>query len=267
MRGLIQRVTEASVAVGGETIGEIGPGLLVLLGVERGDEQAQADRMMEKLHGYRIFSDAEGRMNLSVSAVGGAVLLVSQFTLVADTSRGMRPGFSAAADPAQAERLYEVALEFAQIGPDDHVYDLYCGCGTISLFAADLAKKVTGVELVPEAVEAAKKNAERNGVSNCHFIAGDMLKTFTEEFVQENGRPSVVIVDPPRAGLHPKVARRLSKLGAERIVYVSCNPLSQVHDLAELNTYYHVEKVQPVDLFPQTHHIENVVLLTKREEK
>ena len=107
MRGLIQRVTEASVAVGGETIGEIGPGLLVLLGVERGDEQAQADRMMEKLLGYRIFPDVEGRMNRSVTAVGGGVLLVSQFTLVADTSRGMRPGFSAAADPRQAEQLYD----------------------------------------------------------------------------------------------------------------------------------------------------------------
>lgn len=165
----------------------------------------------------------------------------------------------------QAERLYEVALDFAQIGSGDHVYDLYCGCGTISLFAADLAQQVTGVELVPEAVEAAVRNAEANGVTNCRFIAGDMLKTFTNDFFTEHGRPNVVIVDPPRAGLHPKVARRLSRLGAERIVYISCNPLSQVNDLAELNTYYQVEKVQPVDLFPQTHHVENVVLLTKRK--
>lgn len=166
---------------------------------------------------------------------------------------------------SQAERLYEIALDFAKINEIDHVYDLYCGCGTISLFASERANQVTGVELVPEAVEAATRNAERNAVTNCSFIVGDMLKTFTDEFVAEHGRPDVVIVDPPRAGLHPKVARRLSRLKAPRLVYVSCNPLSQARDLTDLNTYYQVERVQPVDLFPQTHHTENVVLLISRE--
>ena len=165
---------------------------------------------------------------------------------------------------AQAEKLYKVALDFAQLESGDHVYDLYCGCGTISLFASDLADRVTGVELVPEAVDAAVRNAERNGVSNCSFFVGDMLKTFTDEFVNAHGRPNVVIVDPPRAGLHPKVARRLSRIGSERIVYLSCNPLSQAHDLGVLNTHYQIDRVQPVDLFPQTHHIENVALLTHR---
>ena len=167
----------------------------------------------------------------------------------------------------QAERLYGVAIDFADLTSNDHVYDLYCGCGTISLFAAERARRVTGVELVPEAVEAAELNAERNGVSNCNFVAGDMLKTFTNEFIEANGRPDVVIVDPPRAGLHPKIARRLARLRANRIVYVSCNPLSQVRDLRELNAYYHIVRVQPVDLFPQTYHIENVVLLRHREAK
>ena len=165
----------------------------------------------------------------------------------------------------QAETLYETALDFAELTPDEHVYDLYCGCGAISLFAAERSARVTGVELVPEAVEAAKSNADLNGVSNCQFVVGDMLKTFTDAFVVEHGRPDVVIVDPPRAGLHPKVARRLSRLKAGRIVYVSCNPLSQANDLRELHAYYDIDRIQPVDLFPQTHHVENVVLLKLRE--
>lgn len=166
---------------------------------------------------------------------------------------------------AQAERLCDVALEFAGIAPGEHVYDLYCGCGTISLFASARAVRVTGIELVPEAVEAARRNAERNDVTNCTFVAGDMLETFSPEFVEAHGRPDVIIVDPPRAGLHPRVGRRLSRLGADRIVYVSCNPLSQARDLADLNPYYQVERIQPVDLFPQTHHVENVVSLNSRE--
>ena len=165
----------------------------------------------------------------------------------------------------QAERLYGIALDFASLSAGDHVYDLYCGCGSISLFASESAGRVTGIELIPEAVEAAGRNAERNGVENCTFVVGDMLKTFTDDFVTTHGAPDVVIVDPPRAGLHPKVARRLSRLKAARIVYVSCNPLSQARDLAELNSYYRIERIQPVDLFPQTHHVENVVLLEHRE--
>jgi 23S rRNA (uracil1939-C5)-methyltransferase len=167
---------------------------------------------------------------------------------------------------AQAEKLFEIALDFAAIRSDETVYDLYCGCGTISLLAADQARRVIGVELIPEAVEAARRNAEANGVTNCEFVVGDMLKTFNNEFVEANGMPDVVIVDPPRAGLHPKVVRRLARLGADRIVYVSCNPLSQVRDLVELSPYYEIRRIQPVDLFPQTHHVENVVLLKRREE-
>ena len=164
----------------------------------------------------------------------------------------------------QAERLYEVARDFAEIGPEDLVYDLFCGAGTISLFVAGQAKKVVGVELVEEAVENARANAVRNGVENCEFVAGDLLRLFTPEFVETHGRPDVLIVDPPRGGLHPKVVERIGKLRPERFVYVSCNPLTQARDLALLAETYAIEAIQPVDLFPHTHHIETVAKLRVR---
>ena len=161
----------------------------------------------------------------------------------------------------QAERLYAVAREFAHLEPTDVVYDLYCGAGTISLFVADAVERVVGVELVEEAVENARASAEANGVDNCAFVAGDMLKLFRPEFVAEHGRPDVLIVDPPRAGLHPKVVGQIAHLRPERIVYVSCNPATQARDLAMLleAAAYTVEAVQPVDMFPHTHHVESVV--------
>jgi 23S rRNA (uracil1939-C5)-methyltransferase len=159
----------------------------------------------------------------------------------------------------QAEALYAVAAEFARLRPEDLVYDLYCGAGTISLFVADQVRHVVGVELVEEAVDNARRNAEANGVSNCTFVAGDMLKLFTPEFVAEHGRPDVLIVDPPRAGIHPRVVEEIGRLRPERLVYVSCNPQTQARDLALLGDRYRIEAVQPVDLFPQTHHVEAVV--------
>lgn len=164
----------------------------------------------------------------------------------------------------QAERLYEVVRDFADLRPDDLVYDLYCGAGSVSLFVASQARHVVGVELVAEAVENARANARANGVENCTFVSGDLLKVFTPAFVDQQGRPDVLIVDPPRAGLHPKVVQRLAQLRPERFVYVSCNPLTQARDLALLQDAYTVVAVQPVDLFPHTHHIENVVKLQAR---
>ena len=161
----------------------------------------------------------------------------------------------------QAERLYEVARDFADLQPDDLVYDLYCGAGTISIFVADKAKHVVGVEVVGEAVENARANARANAVENCTFVSGDLLKVFTPNFIDHYGRPDVLIVDPPRAGLHPKIVKRIAELRPERFVYVSCNPLTQARDLALLQDVYTVEAVQPVDLFPHTHHVENVVKL------
>jgi 23S rRNA (uracil1939-C5)-methyltransferase len=161
----------------------------------------------------------------------------------------------------QAERLYEIAREFAELGPTDHVYDLYCGAGTISLFMADAVDHVIGVELVEEAVVNARRNAERNGVENCTFLAGDMRDLFTAEFVERWGRPDVLIVDPPRAGMHPRVVEQIAAMRPSRLVYVSCNPQTQARDIALLGDGFRVEAVQPVDLFPHTHHIENVVKL------
>jgi 23S rRNA (uracil1939-C5)-methyltransferase len=160
-----------------------------------------------------------------------------------------------------AERLYAVAREFAHFQPTDVVYDLYCGAGTISLFVADAVERVVGVELVEEAVENARASAEANGVANCTFVAGDMLELFKPELIEAHGRPDVLILDPPRAGLHPKVTGQIAHLRPERIVYVSCNPLTQAKDLARLteSAAYTIEAVQPVDLFPHTHHVESVV--------
>ncbi len=161
----------------------------------------------------------------------------------------------------QAEKLYEIAAEFGDFRADDLVYDLYCGAGTISLFIANRVKRVVGVELIEEAVANARANAKANGIDNCTFVTGDMLKLFTAEFVEENGRPDVLIVDPPRAGMHPKVVKQIAKLKPERIVYVSCNPQTQARDIEQLGDAYRIEAVQPVDLFPHTHHVENVVKL------
>jgi 23S rRNA (uracil1939-C5)-methyltransferase len=163
----------------------------------------------------------------------------------------------------QAERLYDVSVEAATLRPDDLVYDLYCGAGTITLWLAQHARHVIGVELIEESVEGARASARANGVENCSFVAGDMLRVLTEDFFREHGRPDVVVVDPPRAGLHPKVAERLAALRPGRLVYVSCNPRTQARDLAALGAgrVYAVTSVQPVDMFPQTAHVENVVAL------
>ena len=165
-----------------------------------------------------------------------------------------------------AEGLYAVAREFASLEADDVVYDLYCGAGTISLFVADAVEKVVGVELVEEAVENARASAAANGVENCTFVAGDMLELFKPELVEEHGRPDVLVVDPPRAGMHPKVVGQIAHLRPERIVYVSCNPQTQARDLAMLleAAAYEIEAVQPVDMFPHTHHVESVVGLRLR---
>ena len=164
---------------------------------------------------------------------------------------------------AQAERLYQVAKDYAELRPNDVGYDLYCGAGTITLYIADAVREVIGIELVEEAVDNAVANAAANGISNCTFVAGDMLRLFSREFMNEHGRPDVLIVDPPRAGMHPRVVERVAEIGPERFVYVSCNPQTQARDLKLLGDSYRIEAVQPVDLFPQTHHIESVVKLSR----
>lgn len=164
----------------------------------------------------------------------------------------------------QAYELYKVARDFASLTGDELVYDLYTGTGTIANFVARQCRRVIGIEYVPEAIEDARINAEVNGLDNTYFLAGDMKDVLTAEFINEHGRPDVMIVDPPRAGMHTDVVDVILGAEPDRIVYVSCNPATQARDIALLDAKYSVERVQPVDMFPHTHHVENVVLLKKR---
>lgn len=164
----------------------------------------------------------------------------------------------------QAYELYKVARSMARFKEDDLVYDLYTGTGTIANFVAKGVKKVIGIEYVPEAIENAKLNSKLNGIDNTLFFAGDMKDVLTDSFINEHGRPDVMIIDPPRAGMHEDVVAVILNARPERIVYVSCNPATQARDLAMMDSLYKVEEVQPVDMFPHTHHIENVVRLSLR---
>lgn len=165
----------------------------------------------------------------------------------------------------QAYELYKIVRGFAGLTGNELVYDLYTGTGTIAQFVSEKAKKVIGIEVVPDAISAAKENAELNQIDNVEFYVGDMKKIFSEEFINIHGKPDIVITDPPRDGMHADVVAQLLKLDAQKIVYVSCNSATQARDLALMDSKYKVTKVQPVDMFPQTHHVENVVLLEKRD--
>lgn len=164
----------------------------------------------------------------------------------------------------QAEVLYHKAWQMAKITKDDNVYDLYTGTGTIANYIAGSAKNVVGIEYVEAAIEDAKVNSEINGIDNTSFFAGDMKDILTTSFLKKNGAPDIIITDPPRAGMHPEVCDVLLKSGAKRIVYISCNPATQARDLAILAEKYDVDEVQPVDMFPHTHHVENIAVLVLR---
>ena len=164
----------------------------------------------------------------------------------------------------QAYELYKVTRDFADLQPTDVLYDLYTGTGTIANFCARRAAKVVGVEYVPEAIEDAKINSQINGIENTVFYAGDMKDVMSDEFIARNGRPDVIILDPPRAGVDERVLDVIKRAAPERMVYVSCNPSTQARDLALLAEMYEILAVQPVDMFPHTHHVENVVKLRKR---
>ena len=165
---------------------------------------------------------------------------------------------------AQAQRLYSFVAELAELQPEDTLYDLYTGTGTIALFLASQVKKVVGIEYVEEAIADARINAERNGFNNTVFYAGDMAKVLTPEFIAANGRPDVVVTDPPRAGMHESVVRQLLQTAPRKIVYVSCNPATQARDLQLLSERYQIGRIQPVDMFPHTQHVENIVELILR---
>lgn len=169
-------------------------------------------------------------------------------------------------NPLQAWHLYKTAFEFAEFSGNELVYDLYCGTGTISNFVAPFVKKVVGIEYVESAIEDAFQNSRINGISNTSFFAGDLARVLDTSFAERNGHPDVIITDPPRAGMHEKVIGQILNLLPGKIVYVSCNPATQARDIALLNSHYEVVNVQPVDMFPHTHHVENVALLRRRKE-
>jgi 23S rRNA (uracil1939-C5)-methyltransferase len=164
----------------------------------------------------------------------------------------------------QAFELYKITRDFANLKGHELVYDLYTGTGTIAQFVAKQAKHVVGVEAVPDAITAAKENAQLNGIENVTFFVGDMKNVFNNEFIKQNGQPDVIITDPPRDGMHKDVVNQILNIAPEKIVYVSCNSATQARDLALLNAIYKITKTQAVDMFPQTHHVVNVVLLEKR---
>jgi 23S rRNA (uracil1939-C5)-methyltransferase len=162
---------------------------------------------------------------------------------------------------AQGERLYKITRDFAELDGSQIVYDLYCGTGSIGIFCSKGAKKIIGVEMVEAAINDAKENAALNGIDHAQFFTGDVIDVCNDEFFSVHGRPHVIITDPPRAGMHEKLVRKILDMEAPTVVYVSCNPATQARDLFLLDEKYTVTKVQPVDMFPHTHHIENVVQL------
>ncbi|WP_396634975.1 23S rRNA (uracil(1939)-C(5))-methyltransferase RlmD [Maribacter sp. R86514] len=164
----------------------------------------------------------------------------------------------------QAYELYKITRNFANLNGDELVYDLYTGTGTIAQFVSKKAKKVIGIESVPEAILDAKANAERNEIENVDFFVGDMKNVFNEQFIAQNGVPDVIITDPPRDGMHKDVVQQILNIAPKKVVYVSCNSATQARDLELMKEMYNITKVQPVDMFPQTHHVENVVLLEKK---
>jgi 23S rRNA (uracil1939-C5)-methyltransferase len=167
----------------------------------------------------------------------------------------------------QAYQLYSATRQLAGLTGNEIVYDLYTGTGTIANFVARQAQKVIGIEYVPEAIEDAKVNSALNQIENTLFYAGDMKDVLSEAFIAQHGQPDVIITDPPRAGMHPDVVQTILNAAPQRIVYVSCNSATQARDLQMMNSAYEVMAVQPVDMFPHTHHVENVVLLERRNNK
>ena len=166
----------------------------------------------------------------------------------------------------QAKVLYRKTKELAQIKQDEIVYDLYTGTGTIAQYIAKSAAKVVGIDSVEEGIQAAYENAKRNNITNCTFYKGDMKEIFTDQFIEKNGNPDVIITDPPRDGMHKKVVEQILKIEAKRIIYVSCNSATQARDLALMDEKYQVTHIQPIDMFPQTHHVENIIVLHLRKD-
>ncbi len=207
------------------------------------------------------------KMNDSIS--DQECVLYSGEEAIYETMEGLRfkigPKSFYQTNTEQAYNLYKVAREFAALTGNETVYDLYTGTGTIAQFIASKAAKVIGIEYVPEAIDDARANAAANGITNCEFFAGDMKDVLSEEFIATHGSPDVIILDPPRAGIHPDVAKVIMQAAPRKMVYVSCNPASQARDLAIFSSRYRITAVQPVDMFPHTQHVENVCSLERTD--
>ncbi len=245
--------------------------LLMQFSWQTPEEQAQAMALMEYLK--TEFPEVTSLLyvhNLKCNDTIGdlPVVTYSGTDYIYETMEGLRfkvgPKSFYQTNTHQAHELYKVVRELAGFTGTETVYDLYTGTGTIALFVARQAASVVGIEYVPEAIEDAKANASLNNISHASFFAGDMKDILTAEFISEHGRPDVIITDPPRAGMHPDVVRTIMETAPRRIVYVSCNPATQARDLSLLDEKYRVTCVQPVDMFPHTHHVENVCLLEAR---
>jgi 23S rRNA (uracil1939-C5)-methyltransferase len=167
-------------------------------------------------------------------------------------------------NPIQAYQLYKTVFDLAEFQGTETVYDLYTGTGTIANFIAGAVKNVVGIEYIDSAIDDAHQNSVSNNILNTNYFAGDMVKVLNEDFVHTNGRPDIIITDPPRSGMHDKVIKQMMEIAPEKIIYVSCNPATQARDIALMDEFYEVTAVQPVDMFPHTHHVENVALLIKR---
>lgn len=242
--------------------------LIVVFGAP--EEEAIADVMQALKSKFPQITSLQYVINLKVNdtIADQEVVLYSGREYVEEEMEGLKfrigPKSFYQTNSLQAYELYKVARRMADLTGDELVYDLYTGTGTIANFVSRKAKKVIGIEYVPEAIEDAKLNSAVNGIDNTEFYAGDMKNILTDEFVEANGRPDVMIVDPPRAGMHEDVVKVILNAEPERIVYVSCNPATQARDLALLDAKYRVTEVQPVDMFPHTHHVENVVKLVRK---
>ena len=245
--------------------------LLMQFCMRGADDEAQAKALLEHLHA--TFPEVTSLLYVNNTKCNDTigdldVITFAGTPFIYETMEGLRfkvgPKSFYQTNTEQAYELYKVARDFAALTGDELVYDLYTGTGTIANFVARQARQVVGIEYVPEAIEDAKVNAELNGLDNALFYAGDMKDILTTGFIERHGKPDVIITDPPRAGMHADVVNAILFAAPRRIVYVSCNPATQARDLALLDADYRVTKVQPVDMFPQTHHVENVVCLERR---
>ena len=245
--------------------------LLMQFCMRGADDEAQAKALLEHLHA--AFPEVTSLLYVNNTKCNDTigdldVITFAGTPFIYETMEGLRfkvgPKSFYQTNTEQAYELYKVARNFAALTGDELVYDLYTGTGTIANFVARQARQVVGIEYVPEAIEDAKVNAALNGLDNTLFYAGDMKDILTTGFIARHGKPDVIITDPPRAGMHADVVNAILFAAPRRIVYVSCNPATQARDLALLDADYRVTKVQPVDMFPQTHHVENVVCLERR---